>query len=61
MALRVDHAHLARMRDQLLFDGAGAARKLRSAPPAAAIRACPDCHVGWHRRSHATEPNTAVK
>lgn len=28
MALRVDHADLARMRDQLLFDGAGAAHKL---------------------------------
>jgi hypothetical protein len=28
MALRVDHADLARMRDQLLFDGAGAACKL---------------------------------
>jgi hypothetical protein len=28
MALRVDHADLARMRDQLLFDGTGAARKL---------------------------------
>jgi hypothetical protein len=28
MALRVDHADLARMRDQLLFDGAEASRKL---------------------------------
>jgi hypothetical protein len=28
MALRADHADLARMRVQLLFDGAGAARKL---------------------------------